>query len=194
MKSGRTHYITSVASVLRHWKYNPAADPHIKLLIRAFRLEWPVQHRIMPKWDLHLVLSALLSPPFASEFNDRGRIYDGVIDLRWWMMKTVFLLVLASARRRSYEEIPSIRRWCPFYRKPEFWLRTSYRHRLSNGSQSQVSPHLDPDVPEWMLCPVRQLKPYLRDTERILVVVGGGGGGGVFIHWNGEREIKFIEP
>ena len=33
----------SVASVLCHWVYDPAADPHIKLLIRAFRL------------DLHLV-------------------------------------------------------------------------------------------------------------------------------------------
>ena len=43
---------TSVASVLRHWVYDPAADPHIKLLVRAFRLERPVQRRIMPKWDL----------------------------------------------------------------------------------------------------------------------------------------------
>ena len=49
-------YCTSVACVLRHWVYDPAADPHIKLLIRAFRLERPVQCRIMPKWDLHLVL------------------------------------------------------------------------------------------------------------------------------------------
>ena len=47
---------TSVASVLRHWVYNPAADSHIRLLVRAFRLERPVQRRIMPKWDLHLVL------------------------------------------------------------------------------------------------------------------------------------------
>ena len=38
----------SVASVLRHWVYDPAADPHIKLLVRAFRLECPVQRRIMP--------------------------------------------------------------------------------------------------------------------------------------------------
>ena len=30
---------TSVASVLCHWVYDPAADLHIKLLIRAFRLE-----------------------------------------------------------------------------------------------------------------------------------------------------------
>ena len=44
---------TSVASVLRHWVYDRAADPHIKLLIRAFRLERMVQCRIMPKWDLH---------------------------------------------------------------------------------------------------------------------------------------------
>ena len=50
---------TSVASVLRHWVYDPAADPHIKLLVRAFRLECPVQRRIMPKWDLHLVLLTL---------------------------------------------------------------------------------------------------------------------------------------
>ena len=95
-------HCTSVASVLRHWKYDPAADPHIKLFIRAFRMERPVQRRIRPKWDLHLVLSALTSPPFASEFDDRGRISDDVIDLRWRMMKTVFLSALASARRRSY--------------------------------------------------------------------------------------------
>ena len=58
---------TSVASVLRHWVYDPAADPHIKLLVRAFRLERPVQRRIMPKWDLHLVLLSLLRPPFTSQ-------------------------------------------------------------------------------------------------------------------------------
>ena len=138
---------TSVASVLHPWKYDPAADPHTKLLIRAFRLEQPVQRRIMPKWDLHLVLSALMSPPFTSEVDNRGRISDDVIDLRWRTMKTVFLLALASARRRSYLHALSVafgrclfgRRWCPCYQKPDFWLRTSYRHRLPNGSQSKVS-------------------------------------------------------
>ena len=34
---------TSVFPVLRHWEYDPAADRHIKLLIRAFQLECPVQ-------------------------------------------------------------------------------------------------------------------------------------------------------
>ena len=93
---------TSVASVLRHWVYDPAADPHIKLLIRAFRLERPVQRRIMPKWDLHLVLLALMRPPFASESDEQDETSDDVIPLKWQTMKTVFLLALDSARRRSY--------------------------------------------------------------------------------------------
>ena len=63
---------TSVASVLHHWVYDPAADPHIKLLVRAFRLECPVQRRIMPKWGLHLVLLSLLRPPFKSQVRKMG--------------------------------------------------------------------------------------------------------------------------
>ena len=54
------------------------------------------------KWDLNLVLSALMRPPFASEVDDRGRISDYVIDLRLHMMKTVFLQAFASAQRWSY--------------------------------------------------------------------------------------------
>ena len=72
---------TSVASVLRHWVYDPAGDSHIKLLIRAFRLERPVQRRIMPKWDLHLVLLSLLRPPFASAGDVDGESSDDVIPL-----------------------------------------------------------------------------------------------------------------
>ena len=93
---------TSVASMLRHWVYDPAADPHIKLLIRAFQLERPEQRRIMPKWDLHLVLLALMRPPFTSECDDQDKTSNEVIPLKWRTMKTVFLLALASARQRFY--------------------------------------------------------------------------------------------
>ena len=58
------------------------------------------------------------------------------------------------------------------------------------GEESAVPgiAHLNPTEPERMLCPVRQLKLYIRDSERI----GGGGGGGqrMFIHWN--RSIRDI--
>ena len=89
---------TSVASVLCHWVYDPAANLHIKLLVRAFRLERPVQRRIMPKWDLHLVLLSLLRPPFTSQCEEDGESSDDVIPLKWRTLKCVFLLALASAR------------------------------------------------------------------------------------------------
>ena len=81
----------SVASVLHYGVYNPAADPHIKLLVRAFRLERPVQRRIMPKWDLHLVLLSLVRPPFTSDSDEDGDSSDDVIPLKWWTLKCVFL-------------------------------------------------------------------------------------------------------
>ena len=99
---------TSVASVLCHWVYNPAADPHIKLLLRAFRLELLVQRRIMPKWDLHLVLLSFLRPPFTSQSDGDGESSDDVIPLKWRTLKCVFLLALALARQRSYLHALSI--------------------------------------------------------------------------------------
>ena len=53
------------------------------------------------------------------------------------------------------EETPSVNWWYLSYRKQSSLTKTSYRSRLRNGSV------------EWMLCPVRQLKLYLRDLERI---------------------------
>ena len=74
-----------------HWVYDPAADPYIKLLFRALRLESLVQRRIMPKWDLHVVLSPWLRLPFTSECNIQGEFLDDVISLKWRTMKTGFL-------------------------------------------------------------------------------------------------------
>ena len=179
----------SVASVLRHWGYDPAANPHIKLLTRAFRLEPPVQRRIMPKWDLHLVLLALMRPPFASECDIQGESFDDVIPLKWRTMKTVFLLALASARRCSYMHALSVAPGrCVFaIRNTQRQLVVSLlpepgflaKNQLPSQAQEWISvpglAHLNPSEAERMLCPVRQLKLYLRDWERIQ----GGGGGGV---------------
>ena len=107
----------SVASVLRHWVYDPAADPHIQLLVRAFRLECPVQCRIMPKWDLHLVLLSLLRPPFTSQSEEDGKFLGWRHSPKMADAECVFLLALASARRRSYLHALSIAPdWCVFAR------------------------------------------------------------------------------
>ena len=194
---------TSVASVLRHWVYDPAADPHIKLLVRAFRLERLVQRRIMPKWDLHLVLLSLMRPPFTSQSEDDGESSDDVIPLKWRTLKCLFLLALASARRRSYLHALSIAPGrCVFARgntqrqlvvsllpEPGFLAKNQLPTQAPEWITVPGIAHLNPTEPERMLCPVRQLKLYIRDSENIR---GGGGVGRqrMFIHWN--RSIRDI--
>ena len=190
---------TSVASVLRHWVYDPAADPHIKLLVRAFRLERPVQRRIMPKWDLHLVLLSLMRPPFTSQSEDDGESSDDVIPLKWRTLKCLFLLALASARRRSYLHALSIAPGrCVFARgntqrqlvvsllpEPGFLAKNQLPTQAPEWITVPGIAHLNPTEPERMLCPVRQLKLYIRDSERIRA-----GRQRMFIHWN--RSIRDI--
>ena len=166
---------TSVASMLRHWVYDPAADPHIKLLIRAFQLERPEQRRIMPKWDLRLLLLALMRPPFTSECDDQDKTSNDVIPLKWRTMKTVFLLALASARQRFYIHALSVAPGrCVFSRgntqrqvvvsilpEPGFLAKNQLLSETPEWISVPGIAHLNPSEAERMLCPVRQLKLYL---------------------------------
>ena len=63
-------------------------------LIRSFQLERPPQRKIAPQWNLSLVLQSLLKPPF-----EPTRIAK--CELKFLTLKTVFLVALASGRRRS---------------------------------------------------------------------------------------------
>ena len=168
-----------MAFVLRHWIYNLAAGSHIKLLIRAFRLECPVQRRIMPKWDLRLVFLALRSPPFASEVGDQAETSDDFIPLKWRTMITVSLLTLALARPRSYLHALSVAPCrCVFSRgNTQRQLMVSLlpevvflaKNQLPSQAPQWISvpgiAHLNPSEAERMFCPVRQLKLYLWDSE-----------------------------
>ena len=78
----------SVGSVLKHWKYEPSTDLHVKVL-RGMQLSGPVVHHTMRQWDLHLMLSALMCPPFVPAGS---RPTDAHIDLKWWTLKTCFLV------------------------------------------------------------------------------------------------------
>ena len=61
-------------------------------LIRSFQLERPPQRKIAPQWNLSLVLQSLLKPPFE---------HIAKCELKFLTLKTVFLVALASGRRRS---------------------------------------------------------------------------------------------
>ena len=180
---------TSIASVLRHWKYDPATDPRLRALLRNFQLARPVQRRLMPQWDLHLVLTALLRPPFTDSANDRPS--DDVIDLKWRTLKTTFLLALATARRRSFLHALCVST-CLFTRgdvqdqlvvnllpQAGFLAKTQLPDQAPQWIRIPGIAHLNPGELERMLCPVRQLQLYLRDTERIR-----GGRTRLLLHWD----------
>ena len=180
---------TSIASVLRHWKYDPATDPRLRALLRNFQLARPVQRRLMPQWDLHLVLTALLRPPFTDGANDRPS--DDVIDLKWRTLKTTFLLALATARRRSFLHALCVST-CLFTRgdvqdqlvvnllpQAGFLAKTQLPDQAPQWIRIPGIAHLNPGELERMLCSVRQLQLYLRDTERIR-----GGRTRLLLHWD----------
>ena len=69
-----------------------STSPELSSLIRSFQLDRPPQRKIAPQWNLSLVLQALLKPPFEPISR---------CDLKSLTLKTVFLVALASGRRRS---------------------------------------------------------------------------------------------
>jgi hypothetical protein len=67
-------------------------NEYISLLVRSFSLERLKQNKLVPQWNLGLVLAALNSPPFEPAEE---------VDLRFLYYKCCFLLALASGIRRS---------------------------------------------------------------------------------------------
>ena len=105
----------------------------------------------------------------------------------------MFLLALASARRPSYLHALSIAPGrCVFARgnaqrqlvvsllpEPGFLAKNQLLMQAPEWITVPGIARLNPTEPEKMLCPVRQLKLYIRDSERIR-----GGRQRMFIHWN----------
>ena len=126
-----------------------------------------------------------MRPPFTSQSEDDGESSDDVIPLKWRTLKCLFLLALASARWRSYLHALSIAPGrCVFARgntqsqlvvsllpEPGFLAKNQLPTQAPEWITVPGIAHLNPTEPERMLCPVRQLKLFIRDSERIR---GGG--------------------
>ena len=75
-----------------HRSSHVCSDPAISELIRAMELKRPVSRSLTPKWDLACVLWSLNKSPY--EPLDQA-------SLQFLTWKTVFLLTMASDKRRS---------------------------------------------------------------------------------------------
>ena len=123
----------------------------------------------MPGWDLAAVLEALKEGPFEPIRK---------ADLKWVTFKTVFLLALASGKRRSELHALSFE---AFSRAPD-WSHVTLRPDPSfvsktdlAGKQQKVLKPIKIEAIKFaqghvkdkdrLLCPVRALKIYIRRTE-----------------------------
>lgn len=87
-------YRSSIATTLHQCRshINLGTDRTLSDLIRSFDIERPITSAKPPAWNLVLVLYALLRQPYEPL---------GLASLKHLTHKTVFLVALASGRRRS---------------------------------------------------------------------------------------------
>lgn len=166
-------YRSAIAPVFRiHSLYDPGQDPLLSSLLRRFALERPRIPKVFPEWDLSVVLSAFLRPPFVDENGS-----DRTISLRLFTLKTVFLLALASGRRVSCLRALSFdftvhrgstgQKVLTFRTLPGFRPKNLRPSELPGPLVVPGIAHLVPGEPERLLCPVRCTILYSQQTQHL---------------------------
>ena len=138
----------------------------LSLLIKNFCLERPRERRLVPAWDVSVVLSALQLPPFEPL---------SMVSFKHLTYKCCFLLALATGRRRSELHALSITDSCLRFAadKSSVTLLTDpaflAKNQLSEkGSGLIVIPALPvSDTHNQNLCPVRALEQYLLQSAHL---------------------------
>jgi len=137
-------------------------------LFKAFGIERPRSRRLFPPWDLPLVLRSMRILPYEP-------VGDAVIqDVT---RKAVFLLALASGKRRSElaalladgHRLQFARNWSSVPLLPDVLFR-GMTQRFAHVSDPWTFPALTPFVghaePDRLMCPVRALRWYLDRTRQ----------------------------
>ena len=163
-------YKTAIANQLRNVSsLDVASDGNLKDLLKSFYRDRPRNMRTLPHWDLSIVLHALSKPPYEPLHK---------AELKWLTLKTVFLVALASGKRRSeihaliFNKIKYNRTEdsyslgiCPsFVAKNQVTRKLNETLRNINiiGLRNRVGPDM---AKERCLCPVRSLAYYLDRTK-----------------------------
>jgi hypothetical protein len=161
-----------------HWDISK--DPSLSRLIESFFRDRPVIDRRLPAWDLRVVLQSLTKAPFEPLAN---------VPLKFLTLKTVFLITLASGKRRSevhallHSRVRRDKNWSYVSLEPSsrFIAKNQIARNsvnilqpiIINSLSSTLSEELKDDR---LLCPVRALRYYLERTKDI----------------RGDRELLFI--
>ena len=173
-------YRTAIADHLGPAGTDISHSFELNRLIASFHRDRPVKDRGVPSWDLSLVLLALTKSPFEP-------LKDAPLKLLTF--KTVFLMTLASGRRRgevhawTFKSLKHKTGWKEVTVAPSsvFLSKNQLASDGPNVVQPVVIPALKPILDsslsqDMTLCPVRSLRYYvdktkdLRDGKHLLFV------------------------
>ena len=162
-------YRTAIAKTIKsHRNVDFGANADLSALLRNFQVERPVSRNPSPDWDLALVLNRLASDPFEP-------LEKAPLKLLTW--KTVFLLALASGRRRSELHALAFDRilWKDYFSSmllgviPSFLAKTQLASSPALTMEipaltSSLGPNLQEDAKN---CPVRAVRLYMKRTTHL---------------------------
>ena len=162
-------YRSAIADKLGNTSVNVGKDDNLTRLLDSFHRDRPKGRRGVPAWNLSLVLHQLTKAPFEPLRK---------ASLKHLTFKTVFLLALASGKRRSEihawlnKNIRHQADWSKvsLYPSPSFLAKN---HLAKEGPECvapvvipALAPTLDKSLKEdRSLCPVRALRYYLDKTQ-----------------------------
>ena len=164
-------YRTAIADHLGPAGNDISHSFELNRLIASFHRDRPVKDRGVPSWDLSLVLLALTKSPFEP-------LKDAPLKLLTF--KTVFLMTLASGRRRgevhawTFKSLKHKAGWKEVTVAPSsvFLSKNQLASDGPNVVQPVVIPALKPILDsslsqDMTLCPVRSLRYYVDKTKDI---------------------------
>ena len=160
-------YRSALTHIMSTFGLDISNNADIRALISNFTRERPISHRVLPRWDISVVLRYLMKPPF------EPMKMASLADLT---RKTAFLVMLASAKRNS--ELWAFSANVTYGTDagtvtlkflPGFIAKTHMPGRPETELRPVTFPALAPSVsydsPERNLCPVRALRYYLSRTK-----------------------------
>ena len=160
-------YRTALADRLESTGLCISANLEVSRLIASFHRDNPKCARMIPKWNLSLVLHQLTLAPFEPMEE---------ASLKFLTWKTVFLLTLASGKRRSeihawtLEGLLSLGDWDQVQLSPSPSFIA--KNQLARDGPASIAPVVIPALSEAsttnqsdiLLCPIRILRHYLART------------------------------
>ena len=162
-------YRTAIADGLGVKGEQISKSLELNRLLASFYRDKPVANRSIPSWDLALVLHALTKQPFEPL---------GKASLKLLTFKTVFLLTLASGKRRSevhawtHSSLSYKENWSQVTLAPSTAFLA--KNQLASDGPAAIKPVVIPALKPQLdksstqdrsLCPVRALKFYLDRTK-----------------------------